>query len=110
MVLVEPDGHSKICQFDNPLLRQQNICPFNVSMDYSHLVQIVQTSQYLFYVDSDQVLRQWVFLDEAGQTASLNVLQNYVQAIVLILKHIDVFDDVLVAEFPQKIDFGLHRF
>lgn len=77
-------------------------------MDHSHLMEIVQASQHLLNVNFDQILRQRIFLDETCQTASLNVLQHYIQTIVLILKDVDVFNNVLVTQLPQQIDLRLH--
>jgi len=51
-------GDSKVCQLDLSIFGGQDIGAFDVAMDHTLVVEVVQSLQYLCHVNTDEVLRE----------------------------------------------------
>eukprot|EP00906_Rhabdomonas_costata_P003377 RCo005163 len=97
---------AKVCELEDPLVRDQDVCPLQIPVDNLLLVQVPQPLHDLQGVLPDHRLRQGPkLLQHSGQRASGHQLHINVQRLVD-QPSAEVADDIGVAEWPHDLNLA----
>lgn len=70
-------GSSKVSNFNNSILVQQNVCAFQISVNDGFLMQVIQSLKYLFtYFWSIVFIHRSILFQVVFETSILNELKN----------------------------------
>ncbi len=101
-------GSAKVSNFNNSIFANQNICTFEIAMDYRFLMQVIKSFEYLLTEFWSLMFGQWsMSLQVVFETSILNQFKDDLNFLI-VRTDIEamVFDDVWMIEFFQDGNFA----